>query len=52
VRIEVTDAKGKREVLKQKQEEGQQILTVVSYFGKGRLQVFRDGNLIYDQDLP
>ncbi|CEP69437.1 PASTA [Moorella glycerini] len=52
VRIVVTDAKGTSEVLNKKQEKGQQIQTVITYFGKGKLQVFRDGNLIYVRDLP
>ena len=51
VRIVVTDAKGTTEVLKKTQEKGQQIFTTVTYFGKGKLQVFRDGNLIYVRDL-
>lgn len=51
VRIVVTDAKGTNEVLKKKQKMGQQIQATINYFGKGKLQVFRDGNVIYEQDL-
>ncbi|MGI9859857.1 Stk1 family PASTA domain-containing Ser/Thr kinase [Moorella naiadis] len=51
VRVVVTDAKGTNEVLKKKQKKGQQIQAVVNYFGKGKLQVFRDGNVIFQQDL-
>lgn len=51
VRVVVTDAQGTNEVLKKKQKKGQQIQAVVNYFGKGKLQVFRDGNVIFQQDL-
>lgn len=51
VRIVVTDAKGTNEVLKRQQKKGQQIQATINYFGKGKLQVFRDGNVIYEQDL-
>ncbi|MDN5344974.1 MAG: eukaryotic-like serine/threonine-protein kinase [Clostridia bacterium] len=51
VRIVVTDAKGTSEVLKKKQGKGQQIIATVTYFGNGKLQIFRDGNLIYVRDL-
>ncbi|WP_258359463.1 protein kinase domain-containing protein [Moorella sulfitireducens] len=52
IRIVVNDARGSSEVLNKKQEPGQQIQAVITYYGKGMLQVFRDGNLIYERDLP
>jgi len=52
IRIIVEDAKGTREVFRDKQEKGKQLLARITYYGKGKLQVFRDGERIYVQDLP
>ncbi|MDK2821086.1 MAG: eukaryotic-like serine/threonine-protein kinase [Clostridia bacterium] len=52
VRILVSDAKGTHEELNQKQDKDQQIKARISYWGEGKLQVFRDGNLIFERSLP
>ncbi|WP_338825363.1 Serine/threonine-protein kinase PrkC [Moorella humiferrea] len=52
IRVMVEDAKGSNEVLKRKQQPGQEIQAVITYYGKGTLRVLRDGNLIYERNLP
>jgi len=51
VRIVVIDSRGTHEQLNQEQKPGQKIQAKIAYFGKGKLQVFRDDNLIYERAL-
>jgi len=51
VRIVVNDARGSREELNRTQNPGQEITAVITYFGRGKLQIFRDDNLIFERNL-
>ncbi|HBT46969.1 MAG TPA: Stk1 family PASTA domain-containing Ser/Thr kinase [Peptococcaceae bacterium] len=52
IRIVVIDAKGTREEFNGVQEPGQKLVAVVPYYGKGTLQVFRDGQMIFEGPVP
>ncbi|MGB9660640.1 MAG: Stk1 family PASTA domain-containing Ser/Thr kinase [Moorellaceae bacterium] len=52
IRILVTDAKGPHEEYNGVQKPDEKIIAVVPYYGKGKLQVFRDTEVIFEGQVP
>ncbi|SMB94670.1 serine/threonine protein kinase [Thermanaeromonas toyohensis ToBE] len=52
IRIVVIDAKGTHEEYNDVQKPGEKIVAVVPYYGKGKLQVFKDDQMILERAVP
>lgn len=52
IRIVVIDAKGTHEEYNDVQKPGEKIVAVVPYYGKGKLQVFKDDQMILERTVP
>lgn len=52
IRIVVIDAKGPHEEYNGVQKPGEKLVAVVPYYGKGKLQVFRDEQVIFEGQVP
>lgn len=52
IRIVVIDARGPHEEYNGIQKPGEKLVAVVPYYGKGKLQVFRDEQMIFEGQVP
>lgn len=52
IRIVVVDAKGSHQEYDQRHAPGERVRAVVPYYGRGKIQIYQDDALFYEQNVP